>query len=140
MGAGASRPVPAILAFLVVFSALSLGHAQAETGCTEGIPDVTISPSQLVSPPGQTAVFSVDIENEDSDNCPIKTYTMAGSSEIGSVSFSPSVLHIRPGDSDSVLMKVSVPSDAVSKSYQVMARATGGSFSGTDTADLVVMR
>lgn len=137
MGAGSSRSVPALFAFLVAFAAVSAG-SQAETGCVEGIPDVIISPSQLVSPPGEVAVFSVDVENEDSDNCPIKTYTMAGSSAIGGVSFSPSVLHIRPGDSDSVLMKVSVPSDAVNTSYEVMARATGGNFSGTDTAELVV--
>jgi hypothetical protein len=138
MGAGASVPIPAVLAFLVAFSTISLSISSAETGCVEGIPAVKISPSKLVTPPGQTGVFSVDVTNRDSDNCPIKTYKMTGSSTVGSVSFSPSVLHIRPGDSDSALMKVSVPSDAAATIYKVMAKATGGSFSSTDPAELEV--
>ncbi len=131
---------PAVLLFVAAVMTFGMsGVAIAETGCTANIPDVIISPSKLVSPPGETAVFTVDVENEDSDNCPIKKFAMSGSSVGGfSVSFSPSTVFIAPGDSETTLMKVVVPSSAVAKEYEVKAVANNGNFSGTDTATLEV--
>ena len=131
---------PAILvlaAFSLVLALPSL--ASADGSCIPQIPDVIVSPSQLTSPPGQAAVFTVDVENEDSDNCPIKQFTMSATNDGGfSVTFSPSTLFIRPKDSETTLMRVSVPSGTVPGEFRITAITNNGNFSGSDEAALEV--
>ncbi|MBI4894281.1 MAG: hypothetical protein HY833_00920 [Candidatus Aenigmarchaeota archaeon] len=126
-------------AFTVVFLAFFAGQSYADTICRDEVPDVTIYPSSIVSPPGQTAVFTVEVENEDPDSCELKTFNMTGYSSDGfGISLNPSVLYIRPGDSETALMKVSVPSGATSLTYEVSARATGGIYTGIGDAEITV--
>lgn len=125
MGASRKVLVPVVV-FSVVFFGFSYGSS-AQTDCTAGIPDIDITPATLVAPPGETAVFTAEVENRDSDNCPVKEFSLSANSDAGfSVSFSPSKVTLAPDDRDSVLMKVAVPSDADVSIDNITAFVTGG--------------
>lgn len=130
---------PSLLVLVAVSAVFALSSASLAQSCIPQIPDVIISPSSLTAPPGQTAVFTVDVENEDSDNCAIGQYTMSATNDGGfSVTFSPSTLFIQPKDSETTLMRVSVPSGTVAGEYRVTAITNNGQFSGSDEAVLEI--
>jgi hypothetical protein len=133
------RPFLVFSVFAVVFSAVFAGQSYADTICRDEVPTVTVYPSSLVSPPGQTAVFTVEVENEDPSSCALKIFNLTSYSSDGfGVSLNPSVLYIRPGSSETALMKVSVPSGATNLTYEISARATGGNYTGIGKAEVVV--
>ena len=126
-------------ALVAVFSVFLAGQSHADTICVDEVPTVSLYPSSLVSPPGQTAVFTVEVENEDPDSCPLKTFNLTGYSSDGfGVSLNPQTLYIRPGDSETALVKVSVPSGATNLTYEISVRAAGGKYTGIGDADVVV--
>lgn len=127
-------PVPILLVAFLVF----LSPAVAQT-CTQVAPHVDMSPSHISVLPGERAVYTVEVDNRDPDNCPTTDFVMSGTSGIGTVSFNPSVLSIKPGDSETSLMTVRAPSDAAVGEYQVVARSNNGVLLGDDAATLEVL-
>lgn len=131
---------PSLAAILPVFLLIGLVPvAFAETGCVEDVPDIDVSPANIISGPGQTVAYTVLVENEDSDNCPIKNFTLSGTSTAGfSVSFSPSTLYIEPLESETAIMRVTVPSGAAAQQSNVSARVNGGNMSNSVSVGLEV--
>lgn len=126
-----------LAAFLLVFGTGAV--AFADVGCVESLHDIDITPSSLVSPPGETAVFVIEVENEDSDNCPIKQFTFSATSTAGfSFSFRPSSLLIEPEESDTTLMKVSVPSSTAASTYEIKAFVHSGTLTRSKIVNLEV--
>lgn len=114
-------PLAAVILFFLAASFVFV-PVLAETGCTQNKPDISISPSRISSPPGQTVAFTIDVDNEDSDNCAIRNFLMSGTSELGTnPSFRPTQLSIQPQESETTLMTVKVPSDARVGTYTVDA-------------------
>lgn len=129
----------AILALFAVFSLGFGGVALADTGCSERDPLITVFPSTITSPPGQTAAFTVEIRNQDTENCPIKPFFVNGTPAKNlSVTFDPSSFTLAPGEAKTSLMKVLVPSDAAIRDYDIQIQANDVNFTSRQTATVTV--
>lgn len=130
---------PALFAiFSIVLSIASIGLASADTGCSERNPLITIFPSSITSPPGQTVAFTVQVKNDDFDNCPIKPFYVSATSNNLTVSISPGNFTLAPGEAQTSLLKVVVPSDAPTKDYDVVVTTNDVNFTSSQTTTVQV--
>lgn len=137
MGAGKALLLASVFSFFAVLSASGAAYAD----CAHTIPNVTISPTSMTANPGQTVALNVQVYNKDPGTCPLGQFTMNGSSPGGlTVFFSPSTVFILPGDSENLLMKVTVPSDAATKDYDVRATAASDGGQAFDISTIHVQQ
>lgn len=125
--------------FAVIFFLIFSGAAYADTGCSERDPLIKVFPSSITSPPGQTVAFTVEIKNQDAENCPIKPFFVNGTASRNlSVSFDPASFNLAPGEAKTSLMKVVIPSDAATRDYDIQIQANDVNFTSRQVAIVTV--
>lgn len=89
--------------------------------CTNVSPTVTMTPSQPAAvPSGSSVIYSVTVQNNDSNSCAAATFNLQASVPAGwSANFANSALNLGPAASSSTTLTVTSPLGANAGSYNV---------------------
>ena len=120
-------------------SGLTVNVSYGPNGCTQANPTVTLSPSNPSLYPGNSVNYTVTVKNNESCGCNNATFGLSTTQPSGwNTSWSATSITLAPGQSGSVTMTKTAPSNAALGTYPVNATATNGSYTGTGTANATV--
>mgnify|MGYP001820565351 CR=1 FL=1 len=93
------------------------GSGPAPT-CTDGAPQLSLSPSSQSADAGSTLNYTIQLTNQDNTACANSTFVLSGNLPTGwSGSVSPNTVTLSPGEAGSATLSVTAPGTAAPGSY-----------------------